>query len=99
MSKFFALLAVAALLSSSATAQSSSCRTDNPSCQGYATFGPAAVDRCISVRGQATTDFCQRVGDSQRVLIHSGDRYCAVLGSDPVPAECALHWITVTEPQ
>lgn len=99
MRTVYPLLAIASLLSSSAIAQTARCRTDDPNCQGYATFGPAAVERCISIRGASTTNFCQSVGDSQRVFIHPGDRYCAVLGSDPVPDQCTMHPITVTEPQ
>jgi hypothetical protein len=99
MSRFLLFGAIAVVLSSSAYAQDSTCRTDDPNCQGYTRFGPAAVDRCISIRGQTRTDFCQPVGDTQRVQIYPGDKYCAVQGSDPVPDECDLHWIVVTEPQ
>jgi hypothetical protein len=99
MPKFLSIFAIASALGSSAGAQTASCQTDDPNCQGYATFGPASVDRCISVRGETSADFCQQVGDSQRLFIHSGDQYCAVFGSDPVPAQCDLHWITVTEPE
>jgi hypothetical protein len=86
-------------LSSSAHAQEAECRTDDPNCQGYATFGPAEVDRCISIRGSSTTDFCQQLGDTQRILIRPGDQYCAVFGSGPVPDDCVLHPIVVTEPE
>lgn len=99
MRKCHLALAIGALLGSSAHAQDATCRTDDPNCQGYTVFGPAAVDRCISIRGQTSTDFCQHVGETQRVLVQSGDRYCAVFGSGPVPDQCVLHWITVTEPQ
>ena len=91
--------AIATSLSSTAFAQDSTCRTDDPSCQGYTQFGPAKIARCISIRGQSKTDFCQAVGDTQRVLIQPGDQYCAVAGTDPVPDQCDLHPITVTEPQ
>jgi hypothetical protein len=99
MPKFLSMFAIASALGSSAVAQTASCQTDDPSCQGYATFGPASVDRCISIRGETSTDFCQQVGDTQRILIHPGDQYCAVFGSDPVPDDCVLHPITVTEPE
>src|SRR4051812_35564749 len=93
------LLALVSLLSSSALAQETTCRTDDSNCQGYAQFGPARIDRCISIRGQSRTDFCQTIGDTQRVLIQPGDQYCAVAGGDPPPDQCDLRWITVTEPQ
>lgn len=96
------LLVCAGLLSLSAApvaAQSNTCRTDNPNCQGYTVFGPSAVDRCISIRGQSRTDFCEKQGDTQRVLIHAGDTYCAVPGTDPVPEQCNAQAIVVTEPQ
>lgn len=99
MTKFCPLFVIASILSSSAVAQTSSCRTDDPACQGYTTFGPARIDRCISIRGQSRTDFCQHTGDAQRVLIHSGDQYCTSFGTDAVPDQCDLHPITVTEPQ
>jgi hypothetical protein len=99
MRRFCTTLAIVASLSSAAMAQPAKCRTDDPGCRGYATFGPAAAARCISIRGAATTNFCQNVGDKQRVFIQAGDRYCAVLGSTPVPEPCDAHWITVTEPQ
>lgn len=99
MANFCSICLVAVLLSSSAAAQTASCRTDDPACQGYARFGPATVARCISVRGQTRTDFCQHAGDAQRILIHSGDQYCAISGTVAVSDQCDLHWITVTEPQ
>lgn len=99
MTKFCAVFGIAAMMSSSALAKTTSCRTNDPSCQGYTTFGPAGVARCISIRGQTRTDFCQQVGDARRVRIHAGDQYCGVSGNDPVPDQCDLHWITVTEPQ
>lgn len=99
MSKFFLSLVAVSMLGSPATAQTTRCRTDDPNCRGYATFGPAAVARCISIRGQTRSDFCQQEGDTQRVFIPAGARYCGVLGTGPVPDQCDLHWITVTEPQ
>jgi hypothetical protein len=99
MAKLYALAAIASLISSSALAQTTSCRTDDANCQGYTTFGPAAVERCISVRGQTTANFCQSAGDTERVFVHAGDQYCEALGTDPVPDECELNWINVTEPQ
>ena len=99
MSRVLMFGAIALLWSSSASAQTAGCRTDDPGCQGYTRFGPAALDRCISIRGQSRTDFCQQVGDTQRVYIHAGDQYCGVAGSGPVPDQCDLHWITVVEPQ
>lgn len=97
MSKFYALIVIGSLLGSSAGAQGSTCRTDDPNCRGYATFGPAAVERCISLLGRTPTEFCQLVGESQRVLVNPGDRYCAVSGRDRVPELCGAHSITVTE--
>lgn len=99
MRKFVTLLAISSCMTSAAAAQSTNCRTDDPGCRGYTTFGPAAVARCISIRGQSPTNFCQSAGDSQRVFVEAGDRYCAVFGSDPVPDQCDARWITVTEPQ
>lgn len=100
VAKLYGILAIAAILSSSAVARTSNCRTDNPACQGYTIFGPAAVDRCISIRGQSRTDFCQHAGATQRTLIHPGDQYCAVFGAtNHVPDQCSLHWITGTEPR
>jgi len=99
MSKFHLISMISVMLSSSAFAQDSTCRTDSPNCQGYTRFGPAAINRCISIRGQSPASFCQRVGDKQRLFVRAGDQYCAVAGSGPVPDQCDLHWITVTEPQ
>ncbi len=99
MTKFCPAFVMAAILSSSAVAQTSSCRTDVPACQGCTTFGPAKIDRCTSLRGQTRTDFCQHAGDTQRVLIHSGDQYCTTSGGNAAPDQCDLHLITVAEPQ
>ena len=93
------LILIVSSLSSAAVAQTARCRTNAANCQGYTTFGPAAVARCISIRGANRTDFCQAVGETRRILVNAGDRYCAVLGSNPVPEQCTAHWITVTEPQ
>lgn len=91
--------ALLCLVTSPLAAQSATCRTDNASCEGYTMFGPSAIDRCLSIRGQTRTDFCEKQGDTQRVQIHSGDRYCAVAGATAPPEQCDLHWIVVTEPQ
>ena len=99
MGKLYPLAAIASLISSSVFAQTAGCRTDDPNCQGYTTFGPASVERCISVRGQSATNFCQSPGDTQRIFVSAGDQYCEVPGSDPVPDQCDLYWINVTEPQ
>jgi hypothetical protein len=98
MRRLYPLAAIVSLISSSALAQATGCTTDDPNCQGYTTFGPASVERCISVRGQNTTNFCQSPGDTQRMFVHAGDQYCESPGTDPVPDECDLYWINVTEP-
>lgn len=99
MRRFALSIAAVSLMSSPAFAEVDSCRTDDAACQGFTDFGPAMVARCISIRGETRTDFCQAVGDTQRVEVHIGDQYCAVLGSEPVPEQCTLHWIIVAEPQ
>lgn len=99
MRSFFFGVMLACFVTSPSLAQATTCRTDAQGCQGYTSFGPAAVDRCISVRGQNPAAFCQAKGDVQRVYVQSGDSYCAVEGAGPVPDDCTPHWITVTEPQ
>lgn len=100
MFKLTPLTVILALLSSAAIAQDAPmCSTEDPACHGSTNFGPAKIDRCISIRGAERTDFCQVEGQTHSFPVRSGDRYCAVAGSDPVPEECELHWINVTEPE
>jgi hypothetical protein len=99
MRKLFHLAAVASVVFGTAAAQARTCRTDNPECEGYATFGPAARARCVSIRGRGTTNFCLRAGESHRVYVHGRDYQCSVLGNVPVPQSCDMRWITVGEPR